>query len=195
MVDGLVAPRRLDTADEGVDRIFAEGQVAGVVGPSEIAIHGLSNQGGKRHSTPPGLVLELPIGRHRKAEVCRHVSSHRDTTISPRPPVSKDHPESGAEPSASWEGARGALAVGPAADATTEVRRHRRPRAMRPLHSVNGRTRREPGGSGSRGAPPSCLCSTARSCVVASPREVASPTAARCSLRASSENGAPRVRA
>jgi len=85
MVHGLVAPGRLDTTDEAIDGILAEGQAPGVLGPSEIAIDGPSNERGQRHPAPSGLVLELPVGGLGEADVCRHVSRHRDITVSPRP--------------------------------------------------------------------------------------------------------------
>jgi hypothetical protein len=84
VLDRLVAPGRLDTADEGIDGIVAEGQATGAVGPPEMAIHGFSNERGKRQPAPPGLVLELAVCGLGEAHVRRHVSRHRDITVLPR---------------------------------------------------------------------------------------------------------------
>jgi hypothetical protein len=81
MVVGLVASRRLDTTDESVGGIFAEGQASGVDGSAEIAIHGFSNERGQRHPAPPGLVLELSVGGLGEADVRCDVPRHCGMTI------------------------------------------------------------------------------------------------------------------
>ncbi len=48
MVDGLVATGCLDTADEDISGIVAEGQATGVIGSPEVSVHGLSHEGGER---------------------------------------------------------------------------------------------------------------------------------------------------
>jgi len=61
VIHGLVAPGSVETSDDLVGRVVAEGQRTSGRMPAEILVDRLPDEGGERRPATTRLVLELPV--------------------------------------------------------------------------------------------------------------------------------------